>query len=129
MQLCCITMGNYQHTYAFRLLVQVILLNIAVALVGIPIVHSLHTHTVVGSQYKADPPETVNDSGNEQSCDLCASYARFVPREANSIPPFDFNAPIILLSAVCIYPPCEQPCEELLQGYTNKGPPADRPTI
>src|SRR5690606_19107260 len=93
------------------------------ALIGIPVIHSLHTHVAEDTRRDGYLQANTHDSGDEQACDLCASYAHFVPREAGPISSFNFDAPVTLLSAIFVPSTCKQPCKGLLQGYTNRGPP------
>lgn len=120
MQLCCIMTGDTSHI--FRLFVQVIFLNISLLLIGIPVIHALHTHVESQEGYLS---QSAHNSDDGQACGLCASFARFVPREATHTPSFDFNAPVVLRASVFLQAPDEQICDGLPQGYTSRGPPAN----
>lgn len=116
--------GGNRYTYAFRLFVQVIFLNMALVLIGIPVIHALHTH-VESSQQEGYLSQSAHDPDDGQACGLCASFARFVPREANPALSFDFNAPIALLPTVFLQAPGKQLCEGLQRGHTDRGPPTN----
>ena len=80
------------HVHIMKRLTGLIVFAVMVALVGIPISYSLHTHApehdtcVAGHSHAPETPQEWPDG----ACGLCVFYAYYAPRDAQFFPAFSF---------------------------------------
>lgn len=109
-----------------KLLTGVLTFVMAVVLVGIPISYSLHTHHHEPEVCETDHVHTQHDphATPEQTCELCAFYAYYAPKEAEYFPVFSFEVPAIPRSIHVDKLRVGTPCTAFILTRNGRAPPA-----
>ncbi|HWK98714.1 MAG TPA: hypothetical protein VNQ55_02155 [Parapedobacter sp.] len=100
-----------------------ITLSVVITVVSIPLISAMHSHVQHVDRCDDQHSDTTGTDGTS-TCDFCALYAQFVPREAAQAPSFSFRSPVMSLLTIVVQPRPKALCKGLANGYTTRGPPS-----